>query len=111
MYVYIGCGRKRSNIPAAQPASAIENEPLMEESIGSLLELSAEPAVEDISRQIMSEAKLWEAIQEANVELSRARQQQKHQSTSVQKSEGDANANIPGDPPALSFALPPCFIK
>lgn len=33
------------------------------ENLGTLLDLSAEPAVEDLSRQIMSEAKLWEAIQ------------------------------------------------
>lgn len=39
------------------------------DSIGSLLDLNSEPAVEDLMRQIMSEAKLWEAIQEANLEL------------------------------------------
>lgn len=38
----------------------------IEESLGSLLDLNSEPAVEDLMRQIMSEAKLWEAIQEAN---------------------------------------------
>lgn len=100
---FIGCGRKRSNIPA-QPA--IDSEPL-EESIGSLLELSAEPAVEDISRQIMSEAKLWEAIQEANVELSRARQQ----TSAEHKGEEHTTGNAAGAPAPPSCALPPCFIK
>lgn len=46
----------------------------MEDSIESLLDLSSEPAVEDLSRQIMSEAKMWEAIQEAGAELMRRKQ-------------------------------------
>ena len=44
--------------------------------MGTLVELNSEPAVEDLSRQILSEAKLWEAIQEARVELLRRRQEQ-----------------------------------
>ncbi|CAH0395365.1 unnamed protein product [Bemisia tabaci] len=47
---FTGCGRKRSD----------ESMPL--------IDLNAEP-VEEISRQILSEAKLWEAIQEARLEL------------------------------------------
>lgn len=45
--------------------------------MASLVEVS-EPAVEDLSRQILSEAKLWEAIQEARLELNNRnhRQQQ-----------------------------------
>lgn len=57
--LYSGCGKKRSD-----------------ESMGTLVELNSEPAVEDLSRQILSEAKLWEAIQEARVELLRRRQEQ-----------------------------------
>lgn len=49
-----GCGRKRSD-----------------ESMATLVDLRSEPAVEELSRQIMSEAKLWEAIQEARLELLR----------------------------------------
>ncbi|XP_014255203.1 cardioactive peptide isoform X2 [Cimex lectularius] len=49
---FTGCGKKRSD-----------------ESMGTLIDLNSEPAVEDLSRQIMSEAKLWEAIQEARMEL------------------------------------------
>lgn len=41
-----------------------------EESVGEMLDINAEPAIEDLMRQIMSEAKLWEAIQEANKEVS-----------------------------------------
>lgn len=37
--------------------------------ISDLLDLNSEPAVEDLTRQIMSQAKLWEAIQEANREV------------------------------------------
>jgi len=56
----VGCGRKRSD-----------------ESMATLVDLRSEPAVEEISRQIMSEAKLWEAIQEARLELLRQQRQNK----------------------------------
>ncbi|CAG9859274.1 unnamed protein product [Phyllotreta striolata] len=96
---FTGCGRKRSNLPAL--TSQGEE---MDESINSLLELSAEPAVEDLSRQIMSEAKLWEAIQEANVELNRRKQKQS-------TAEGAQNdAPVPARSAAASCALPPCYI-
>lgn len=39
------------------------------DQLGDLLDLNSEPAVEDLMRQIMSQAKLWEAIQEANREM------------------------------------------
>lgn len=57
--LYLGCGKKRS-----------------EESMGTLIEMNSEPAVEDLSRKILSETKLWEAIQEARAELLRRRQEQ-----------------------------------
>ncbi|CAI6349073.1 unnamed protein product [Macrosiphum euphorbiae] len=57
---FTGCGRKRSD-----------------ESMATLVDLRSEPAVEEISRQIMSEAKLWEAIQEARLELIRQQRQNK----------------------------------
>lgn len=101
LYIYRnfpGCGRKRSNLPALTDTGEE-----MDESINSLLELSAEPAVEDLSRQIMSEAKLWEAIQEANVELNRRKQ------------EGDLDgqqndAPVPAKSATADCALPPCYI-
>lgn len=73
----------------------------IDESIGSLLQLSAEPAVEDLSRQIMSEAKLWEAIQEANVELAR------HKQESIESQDTDPGTASRG---AASCAIPPCYI-
>ncbi|GLH03803.1 Cardioactive peptide, partial [Gryllus bimaculatus] len=57
---FTGCGKKRAD-----------------ESLGTLVELNSEPAVAELSRQILSEAKLWEAIQEARAELLRRRQQQR----------------------------------
>jgi len=45
--------------------------------MATLVDLRSEPAVEEISRQIMSEAKLWEAIQEARLELIRQQRQNK----------------------------------
>ncbi|KAJ9592834.1 hypothetical protein L9F63_015525, partial [Diploptera punctata] len=59
---FTGCGKKRSD-----------------ESMGTLVEMNSEPAVEELSRQILSEAKLWEAIQEARAELLRRRQEQSSQ--------------------------------
>lgn len=41
----------------------------MDDTLGDLLDLNSEPAVEDLMRQIMSQAKMWEAIQEANREM------------------------------------------
>lgn len=41
----------------------------LNDRLGDLLDLNSEPAVEDLMRQIMSQAKLWEAIQEANREM------------------------------------------
>lgn len=39
------------------------------ESVNNLFDFNSEPAVADIMQQIMSEAKLFEAIQAANREL------------------------------------------
>jgi hypothetical protein len=41
----------------------------IESNISDLLELNAEPVIENLMRQIMSEAKMYEAIQEANREM------------------------------------------
>ncbi|KAK9880247.1 hypothetical protein WA026_010123 [Henosepilachna vigintioctopunctata] len=91
---FTGCGRKRSNIPALT-----NNGEELDDSISTLLELNAEPAVENLSRQIMSEAKLWEAIQEANVELNRRRQETK----------GNVNGATQAKSPA-PCVLPSCYI-
>ncbi|XP_076250445.1 crustacean cardioactive peptide [Rhynchophorus ferrugineus] len=91
---FTGCGRKRSNLPALT-----SNGEEMEDSLNSLLELSEEPAIDDLSRQIMSEAKLWEAIQEANVELNRHKQQQ----SLINPDDGVRSASA-------NCVLPPCYI-
>lgn len=51
--------------------------------MATLVDLRSEPAVEELSRQILSEAKLWEAIQEARVEL--LRQQRQNKAVSLQE--------------------------
>uniref|UniRef100_A0A182P5Q8 Crustacean cardioactive peptide n=1 Tax=Anopheles epiroticus TaxID=199890 RepID=A0A182P5Q8_9DIPT len=89
---FTGCGKKRASASSPPTAAAAAAAAAMlqrhlqnmdpsrkdrmgsdfdpnEESISSLLDLNTEPAVEDLLRQIMSEAKLWEAIQEANREI------------------------------------------
>lgn len=38
--------------------------------------LDSESAIEELSRQILSEAKLWEAIQEASAEIARRKQKE-----------------------------------
>lgn len=72
---FTGCGKKRSESAAGlQANNAPQNEnPLLvdnnDDTLSTLIDLNAEPAVEDLMRQIMSEAKLWEAIQEAGREI------------------------------------------
>lgn len=65
------------SIVICKPTSDISSisvvQDLVDDSMETLIGMSSEPAVEDLSRQIMSEAKLWEAIQEASAELSRRR--------------------------------------
>jgi hypothetical protein len=65
---FTGCGRKRSNeiAPPAPIVPAFDEE---DSSVSELLELNSEPAIENLMRQIMSEAKMYEAIQEANREM------------------------------------------
>jgi len=43
--------------------------------MGALVDYNQEPPIADMNRQIISEAKLWEAIQEARNELLRQRHQ------------------------------------
>lgn len=62
---FTGCGRKRSN-EVAPPQPTFDDE---DSSVSELLELNSEPAIENLMRQIMSEAKMYEAIQEANREM------------------------------------------
>ncbi|KAG8231247.1 hypothetical protein J437_LFUL005921 [Ladona fulva] len=81
-----GCGKKRSEgasrLGALEKMAQLTDGDLGDqsgmsesESLATLVELNSEPAVAELSRQILSEAKLWEAIQEARQEMSRRRQQ------------------------------------
>lgn len=45
-----------------------------EDSLTPLLD--SENAIDELSRQILSEAKLWEAIQEASAEIARRKQKE-----------------------------------
>ncbi|XP_068085964.1 cardioactive peptide [Anabrus simplex] len=74
---FTGCGKKRSD-----------------ESMGTLVELNSEPAVAELSRQILSEAKLWEAIQEARQELLRRKQQEQFQQRANSLPEGPVQLPI-----------------
>lgn len=66
---FTGCGRKRSG-PAPLPVSR----PLRsDDPMATLFDLNSEPAVAELSRQILSEAKLWEAIKEASRDEGRRR--------------------------------------
>lgn len=62
-----GCGRKRSSNQEVEHELNSSNG--VDDTLGDLLDLNSEPAVEDLMRQIMSQAKMWEAIQEANREM------------------------------------------
>ncbi|CAH2217131.1 jg22000, partial [Pararge aegeria aegeria] len=48
-----------------------------EDAFGPLME--SDNAIEELSRQILSEAKLWEAIQEASAEIARRKQKEVYQ--------------------------------
>lgn len=98
---FTGCGRKRSQLP---PLPELQGNSMdVEESLGTLLDLSSEPAVEDLSRQIMSEAKLWEAIQEANMEIIRQRQLAAQQNTVPEEGQHGQQGH------QLKCALPSCI--
>ncbi|GBP10203.1 Cardioactive peptide [Eumeta japonica] len=72
---FTGCGRKRSLLPPGMPVQEIlRQRQLEEEGFGSVPDLPSDAALEEFSRQMLSEAKLWEAIQEASAELARRKQ-------------------------------------
>nr|AAC24871.1 cardioacceleratory peptide 2a [Manduca sexta] len=72
---FTGCGRKRSQGPPGMPAQDLRTKQYLdEEALGSILD--SESAIDELSRQILSEAKLWEAIQEASAEIARRKQKE-----------------------------------
>ncbi|CAG9789771.1 unnamed protein product [Diatraea saccharalis] len=68
---FTGCGRKRSQGAPGMPVQELirQRQFVDDDALGSILD--SENAIEELSRQILSEAKLWEAIQEASAEISR----------------------------------------
>lgn len=79
--VCAGCGRKRSGPPGPPGPMPFPMARSLrsEDPMATLLDLNSEPAVAELSRQILSEAKLWEAIQEARDEVGRRQQMQQLQ--------------------------------
>jgi Arthropod cardioacceleratory peptide 2a len=77
---FTGCGRKRSDIPAKHlhhNAATTQEEysnDIGDNDMSSSMDFNSEPAVEELMRQIMSESRLWEAIQEAGMEMDLQRQ-------------------------------------
>ncbi|KAJ8705717.1 hypothetical protein PYW08_012763 [Mythimna loreyi] len=73
---FTGCGRKRSQQSPGMPAQELmrQKQYVDDETFGSILD--SETAIEELSRQILSEAKLWEAIQEASAEIARRKQKE-----------------------------------
>ncbi|XP_075989279.1 crustacean cardioactive peptide [Anticarsia gemmatalis] len=71
---FTGCGRKRSQGAPGMPSQDLmrQKQYVDDETLGSILD--SETAIEELSRQILSEAKLWEAIQEASAEIARRKQ-------------------------------------
>lgn len=102
MWFFSGCGRKRSNLPALSPdGQEVEN------AIDGLLELSEEPSIEDLSRQIMSEAKLWEAIQEAKMELDKQKHLPRLKQPKFNNDEGTLAHPVRNS--VASCDMPPCY--
>ncbi|XP_022221231.1 cardioactive peptide [Drosophila obscura] len=83
---FTGCGRKRTSYPSYPPFSLIKrteiddkpyNNEYMSEGLSDLIDINAEPAVENVQKQIMSQAKIFEAIKEASKEIFRQKNKQK----------------------------------
>lgn len=51
----------------------------MSEGLSDLIDINAEPAVENVQKQIMSQAKIYEAIKEASKEIFRQKNRQRQQ--------------------------------
>ncbi|CAK1554478.1 unnamed protein product [Leptosia nina] len=69
---FTGCGRKRSQLPPGMPVQEMMRQRQFEEDMG----YDTDNAIEELSRQILSEAKLWEAIQEASAQIARRKQKE-----------------------------------
>ncbi|XP_028894745.1 cardioactive peptide isoform X1 [Zeugodacus cucurbitae] len=81
---FTGCGKKRSSLPyplwkrtELDDVKAYNNDDDMSEGLSDLIDINAEPAVENVQKQIMSQAKIFEAIKEASKEIFRQKNMQK----------------------------------
>ncbi|SPP82985.1 cardioactive peptide [Drosophila guanche] len=83
---FTGCGRKRTSYPSYPPFSLIKrneiddkpyNNEYLSEGLSDLIDINAEPAVENVQKQIMSQAKIFEAIKEASKEIFRQKNNRK----------------------------------
>ncbi|XP_017003765.2 cardioactive peptide [Drosophila takahashii] len=82
---FTGCGRKRT-YPSYPPFTLLKrneveekpyNNEYLSEGLSDLIDINAEPAVENVQKQIMSQAKIYEAIKEASKEIFRQKNKQK----------------------------------
>ncbi|XP_037810288.1 cardioactive peptide isoform X1 [Lucilia sericata] len=83
---FTGCGKKRTSSHPPYPVikrGDIEDKSLynsndyISEGLSDLIDINAEPAVENVQKQIMSQAKIYEAIKEASKEIFRQKNKQR----------------------------------
>ncbi|XP_072943303.1 cardioactive peptide [Epargyreus clarus] len=70
---FTGCGRKRSQGSPGMPVQEIMRQ---RQYVDDEALIDSENAIDELSRQILSEAKLWEAIQDASAEIARRKQKE-----------------------------------
>ncbi|XP_053960723.1 cardioactive peptide-like [Anastrepha ludens] len=82
--LFLSCCKKRSSLPpyplwkrAEMDEAKTYNNEEMSEGLSDLIDINAEPAVENVQKQIMSQAKIFEAIKEASKEIFRQKNKQK----------------------------------
>ncbi|XP_075166238.1 crustacean cardioactive peptide [Haematobia irritans] len=86
---FTGCGKKRTSshppYPVIKRNDLEGDKPIMysndymSEGLSDLIDINAEPAVENVQKQIMSQAKIYEAIKEASKEIFRQKNRQRQQ--------------------------------
>ncbi|XP_017035166.1 cardioactive peptide [Drosophila kikkawai] len=100
---FTGCGRKRTSYPSYPPFSLLKrneieekpyNNEYLSEGLSDLIDINAEPAVENVQKQIMSQAKIFEAIKEASKEIFRQKNKQKMLENEQQMQRQEERENI-----------------
>ena len=86
MNSFQGCGKKRTSSHPPYPVikrselddkTAYNSNDYISEGLSDLIDINAEPAVENVQKQIMSQAKIYEAIKEASKEIFRQKNKQR----------------------------------